>query len=114
MRLFRAVCTALFGIALLAACSSNGASTGPASGSSKAPKPSAPGFEGTYRFDFDGTEQLAGGTPKPTKPRTRTYALRSTCTDSGCVATATKLAEDSSRRKSDPPVDLVFDYIDGH
>jgi len=113
MRLFRAVCTALFGIALLAACSSNGASTGPASGSSKAPKPSAPSFEGTYRFDFDGTEQLAGGTPKPTKPRTRTYALRSTCTDSGCVATATKLAEDSSKRKSDPPVDLVFDYIDG-
>jgi hypothetical protein len=108
--MFRTVCTALLSIALLAACSAGGSSTGP----SKTPKPSAPGFDGTYRFDFDGAEQLAGGAPKPTKPRSRSYALRSTCTDSGCVATATKLADDNPKRKSDPPLDLVFDYIDGH
>ena len=110
MRMFRTVFTAALSIALLAACSAGGSSTG----SSKAPKPSAPGFEGTYRFDFDGTQQLAGGAPKPTKSRSRIYALRSTCTDSGCIATATKLADDNPKRRSDPPLDLVLDYIDGY
>ncbi len=110
MQIFRAVCAAALSIAVLAACSSGGSSNGP----SKAPKPSAPSFEGTYRFDFDGTQQLAGGEPKPTKSRSRIYAVHSTCTDSGCIATATKLADDNPKRKSDPPLDLVLDYIDGH
>lgn len=109
MRMFRTVCVAALSIAVLAACSDRGSP-----GASKAPKPTAPSFEGTYRFDFDGTQQLAGGEPKPTKSRTRTYALRSACTDSGCIATATKLADDDPKRKSDPPVDLVLDYVDGH
>jgi hypothetical protein len=110
MQIFRAACAAAMSIAVLAACSGGGSSNG----SSKAPKPTAPGFDGTYRFDFDGTQQLAGGAPKPTKSRSRIYALRSTCTDSGCVATATKLAEDDPKRKADPPVDLVLDYVNGH
>lgn len=109
MRMFRTVCVAALSIAVLAACSDRGSP-----GASKAPKPTAPSFEGTYRFDFDGTQQLAGGEPKPTKSRTRTYAVRSGCTDSGCIATATKLADDDPKRKSDPPVDLVLDYVDGH
>jgi hypothetical protein len=109
MRMFRTVCVAALSIAVLAACSDRGSP-----GASKAPKPTAPSFEGTYRFDFDGTQQLAGGEPKPTKSRTRTYALRSACTDSGCIATATKLADDDPKRKSDPPIDLVLDYVDGH
>jgi hypothetical protein len=109
MRMFRTVCVAALSIAVLAACSDRGSP-----GASKAPKPTAPSFEGTYRFDFDGTQQLAGGEPKPTKSRTRTYALRSACTDSGCIATATKLADDDPKRTSDPPVDLVLDYVDGH
>jgi len=109
MRIFRTVCVAALSIAVLAACSDRGSP-----GASKAPKPTAPSFEGTYRFDFDGTQQLAGGEPKPTKSRTRTYALRSACTDSGCIATATKLADDDPKRKSDPPVNLVLDYVDGH
>jgi hypothetical protein len=109
MRMFRTACVAALSIAVLAACSDRGSP-----GASKAPKPTAPSFEGTYRFDFDGTQQLAGGEPKPTKSRTRTYALRSACTDSGCIATATKLADDDPKRKSVPPVDLVLDYVDGH
>ena len=109
MRIFRVVCTAVLGIAVLASCGDRGSSAG-----SKPPKPSAPSFEGTYRFDFDGTQQLAGGEPKPTKSRTRIYALRSACTDSGCIATATKLADGDPKQKSDPPVDLVLDYVDGH
>ena len=109
MRMFRTVCVAALSIAVLAACSDRGSP-----GASKAPKPTSPSFEGTYRFDFDGTQQLAGGEPKPTKSRTRTYALRSACTDSGCIATATKLADNDPKRKSDPPVDLVLDYVDGH
>jgi serine/threonine-protein kinase len=114
MRIFRAVCAVALSIALLAACSDRGSPTGSSNGSTKASKPSAPSFDGTYRFDFDGTEQLAGGAPKPTKSRSRNYALRSTCTDSGCVATATKLADDDPKKKSDPPVNLVLDYIDGY
>jgi hypothetical protein len=113
MRIFRAVCAAALSVALLAACSAGGSSTG----SSKAPTPptpSGPKFEGTYRFDFDGTQQVAGGAPKPTKSRSRNYAVRSTCTDAGCIATATKLADGDPKRKSDPPLDLVLDYIDGH
>jgi hypothetical protein len=110
MRIFRTICTAVLSIALLAACSARGASNE----ASKAPKPSAPSFDGTYRFEFDGTQQLAGGEPKPTKSRTRLYALRSTCTDSGCIATATRLADGDPKRRSDPPVDLVLDYINGH
>ena len=109
MQIFRAVCAVALGIAVLAACGDRSSSAG-----SKAPKPSAPSLDGTYRFDFDGTQQLAGGEPKPTKPRTRLYALRSTCTDSGCIATATKLADDNPTQRSNPPVDLVLDYVDGH
>jgi len=109
VHLFRTVCVAALSVAVLAACADRGS---PAA--SKAPKPSAPSFEGTYRFDFEGSQQLAGGEPKPTRSRTRTYALRSACTDAGCFATATKLADDDPKRKSDPPVDLVLDYVDGH
>ena len=109
MHLFRTACVAALSVAVLASCADRGT---PAA--SKAPKPSAPSFDGTYRFDFDGSQQLAGGEPKPTKSRTRTYALRSTCTDAGCIATATKLADHDPKRKSDPPVDLVLDYVDGH
>jgi serine/threonine-protein kinase len=110
MRIVRTVGMAVLSIALLAGCSWGGSRHDP----STAPKPSAPGFEGTYRFDFDGTQQLAGGQSKPTTSRSRLYALRSTCTDTGCVATATKLADDNPHQKSDPPVDLVLDYIGGH
>ena len=106
---FRTVCVAALSIAVLAACSDRGSSA-----ASKAPKPSAPSFDGTYRFDFDGTQQLAGGEPKPTKSRTHIYALRSACTDAGCFATATQLADDDPKRKSDPAVDLVLDYVNGH
>ena len=57
MQILRTACTAALSIAVLAACSAVGSSRE----SSKPPKPSAPSFEGTYRFDFDGTQQLAGG-----------------------------------------------------
>ncbi|MGO9509795.1 MAG: hypothetical protein ACLPXZ_21525, partial [Mycobacterium sp.] len=94
----------------MAACSSGGLPPKAA----PAPTPSGPKFDGTYRFDFDGTQQLAGGAPKPTQSRARNYAVRSHCTDSGCIATATKLADGDPKRKSDPPLDLVLDYFDGH
>ncbi len=110
MHIFRTVCATAVSIALLAGCSSGSFSNGP----SKPPKPTAPSFEGTYRFDFDGTQQLAGGEPKPTKSRSRNYAVRSSCSDSGCIATATKLADGNPKQKSDPPVDLLLDYVDGH
>jgi hypothetical protein len=115
MQIFRTVCATVcsagLSIAMLAACSGGGSSL---SGSSPPPKPAAPRFDGTYRFDFDGSQQIAGGELKAAKSRSRNYALRTACTDSGCIATATKLADDDPTRKSDPPVDLVFDYFDGH
>ncbi len=110
MPIFRTGCMAVLSIALVAACSSGGLPPKAA----PAPTPSGPKFDGTYRFDFDGTQQLAGGAPKPTQSRARNYAVRSHCTDSGCIATATKLADNDSKRKSDPPLDLVLDYFDGH
>ena len=113
MRIFRAVCAVALSIALVAACADRGSPTGSPNGSSKAAKPSAPSFDGTYRFDFDGSQQLIHGEPIPTKPWSRTYALRSTCTDSGCVAIATSLADGNPKQKSDPPHDLVLDYVDG-
>lgn len=108
MRIFRTVCVAAASLAVLAACGDRSPQA------SKPPKPTAPSFDGTYRFDFDGNQQLVGGEPKPAKSRTHLYALRSTCTDAGCFATATQLADDDPKRKSDSPVDLVFDYVDGH
>ncbi|MGB9306296.1 MAG: hypothetical protein WCB92_22220 [Mycobacterium sp.] len=110
MPIFRTGCMAVLSMALVAACSSGGLPPKAA----PAPTPSGPKFDGTYRFDFDGTQQLAGGAPKPTQSRARNYAVRSHCTDSGCIATATKLADGDPKRKSDPPLDLVLDYFDGH
>lgn len=110
MRIFRIACAVALGVTVLTACTPRGSSTD----ASKAPKPSAPSFEGTYRFDFDGSQQLAGGELKPTKSRTRLYAIRSTCLDTGCIATATKLEDDNPKRKSDPAVNLVLDFVGGH
>src|ERR1700687_554902 len=103
MPIFRTGCMAVFSIALVAACSSGGLPPK----APPAPTPSGPKFEGTYRFDFDGTQQLAGGARKPPQPRSRSYAVRSNCTDTGCIATATKLADNDPKRRSDPPIDLI-------
>src|ERR1700753_2559818 len=85
------VCSAGCGIAMLAGCSAGGSSL---AGSSPPPKPTAPSFDGTYRFEFDGSQQIAGGEPKPVNSRTRNYALRTACSDAGGAATATKMAAD--------------------
>jgi hypothetical protein len=115
MQFFRTACatacSAWLGIALLAGCSSRDYTL---AGTPPPPKPTAPGLNGTYRLDFDGGQQIAGGELKPAKSRTRNYALRTACLDSGCIATATKLADDDPHKKADPPVDLVFDFVDGH
>ncbi|CAM2897092.1 hypothetical protein H7J50_18935 [Mycobacterium intermedium] len=110
MRTIRKACAIVLGIAMLSACGSRG----PADTSTKPPLPSAPSFEGTYQFDFDGAQQLAGGELKPTNSRTRLYAVRSTCLETGCIATATKLEDGNPKKKSDPAVDLVLDYVNGH
>jgi hypothetical protein len=109
MPIMRTGFMAVLSIALVAACSSGGLAPKPA----PAPTPSGPKFEGIYRFDFDGTQQLAGGAPKPTQSRSRSYAVRSNCTDTDCIATATRLADNDPKRRSDPPIDLIFDYFDG-
>lgn len=109
MRIVRIACSVVLSIGVLTACGQRSSSE-----VTKTPMPSAPSFEGTYRFDFDGAQQLAGGELKPTASRTRMYAIRSTCLETGCLATATKLADDNVKRKSDPAVDLVLDYVGGH
>ena len=62
-------------------------------------------FDGTYRFDFNPTNNTVMGSPNPpskdhpdSNPTTAWRAFRSTCTPAGCTATETKL-DDATHAK---------------
>ena len=70
-------------------------------------------LNGSYRLGFDAAEQLAGGAPKPYAAFSRSFAFRSTCTATGCIATGSRLKDDDPRQLADPPFSVVLDYVRG-
>jgi hypothetical protein len=74
-----------------------------------------PGYalNGTYRLDFDAAQQLAGGVSKPYDPFARWFAFRSTCSESGCIATASRVKADDPRQLAEPAFSVVLDWVGG-
>jgi hypothetical protein len=70
-------------------------------------------LDGTYRLDFDATQQLASGAPTPYDAFSRWFAFRSTCTSRGCIATGTRVRGDDTRQPVEPAFTVVLDYQDG-
>jgi serine/threonine protein kinase, bacterial len=86
------------------------------SSSTPAPVP-GPVLSGTYRFDFDFTNQTENGetitnkTGAPTS--TSWWAFRSLCTSAGCVATGTPLTNENHGLPIGYGTDVVR-FVDGH
>ena len=82
-----------------------------ASCSSPRPEPSpGPTFEGTFSAQF-GPRTTVQGTEVPDTTVTVSWVTRSSCSDAGCVATATEVAAPDDE---DPrPPNMVFDLVDG-
>jgi serine/threonine protein kinase, bacterial len=59
--------------------------------STRVPAVAGPVLDGTYRVDLDFEHQTLNGAPQPSSDTTAWWAFRSTCTPTGCAATATKL-----------------------
>ncbi len=70
------------------------------------PAVAGPVLDGTYRLDFDFAKTTVNGAPYPMNAADATslWAFRSSCSSTGCVATASKLGAD----KTD-----VFKFVDG-
>ena len=88
---------------------------GPAAQSStRDPAVVGPVLDGTYRVDLDFQHQSLNGSPNPQPNATGWWAFRSTCTPTGCVATATKLDADLNQAPNIPGSTDVFRFLDGH
>jgi len=107
MKFFHATVAAALGLAVATGCSSGEPSK--ESGSTAAHN--GPVLDGTYRVDLDGKQRLGNGTPMPIAPISNSYAFRSTCSPTGCVAAATLLQRDDIKRAANFPV--ILDYVDG-
>lgn len=105
----RGVGVALLVVAVVAGCSSDKGDTAKPDGGESA-KPAGPSLEGTYRLDFDATKRTALGQPSPQDQAfSWKWAFRSTCGDSGGVATATRLNNDGSLSNTR----AALDFLDG-
>ncbi|MGO9031839.1 protein kinase domain-containing protein [Mycobacterium sp.] len=88
---------------------------GPAAQSStQDPAVVGPVLDGTYRVDLDFQHQMLNGSPNPQPNATGWWAFRSTCTPTGCVATATKLDANLNQAPNIPGSTDVFRFLDGH
>ena len=88
---------------------------GPAAQSStRDPAVAGPVLDGTYRVDLDFQHQSLNGSPNPQPNATGWWAFRSTCTPTGCVATATKLDANLNQAPNIPGSTDVFRFLDGH
>lgn len=71
---------------------------------------SGPSLEGNFKVDI-GPTATPDGKPVAGTARTETWAARSTCRGSECVATVSVV--DPKNPSGPPALTLVFDYIDG-
>lgn len=96
---FRGIGAAILVLATVAGCSS-----------SPEEQTKSGGLDGIYRLDFDPSQRTALGEPAAQSgPIVAKWAFRSTCSDSGCVATATKLLNDGKASTTQ----AVLDQLDG-
>jgi hypothetical protein len=73
-------------------------------------QPPGPTFDGTFSAQF-GPRTTVQGAEVPDTTATVTWVARSSCADTGCVATATEVAPPDAE---DPrPPKMVFDVVDG-
>jgi hypothetical protein len=87
---------------------------GPAAQSStQDPAVARPVLDGTYRVDLDFQHQRLNDSPNPQPNATGWWAFRSTCTPTGCVASATKLDANLNQTPKIPGSTDVFHFVDG-
>jgi hypothetical protein len=97
-------------LTFVAACASHASEVQPSG--QPAPATQSGGFNGVYRTEYVGDEQVWNGKPSPAELAARQYAFRSTCETDGCVATGIRLDDgDTGKVYSDdgkdvPPVTL--------
>ncbi len=107
MTIARGLAAAVLAVGVVVGCSSG---TNAGAGSSSRARPVAPPavLDGTYSISYDYGAKTVNGKPTPT-PRQQpdAWAVRSTCTDHGCVATRSVIKDG----KPDWP--MVFDFVDG-
>lgn len=68
-------------------------------------------LDGAYRMDVAVDKMETNGAPDPGPPFSRNFGIRSACTDSGCVATLTRLKDDDPNGLQGAGIPL--DYING-
>jgi serine/threonine-protein kinase len=73
-----------------------------------APPPNTGPFTGTYRADYGAPTDLDGKPFEGTPPTTITWAIRSACRPTGCVATASRLGGGAALLST-----MVFDDVGG-
>jgi hypothetical protein len=101
---------------LVAACSQG---PGRSAQSASSTQPQAAGaFQGVYRAEYAGDEQVWNGKPSPGEVSSRQYAIRSACRGEACVATGVRLRDDDATKtfQSDSGQDvapLTLDRVDG-
>jgi len=94
----------------------NTVSAPPAGSPAATPVPTAPAFDGTYRFDYDYNKQTINGAPYAvhTTDTTSWWALHSSCRSTGCVATATELDPKDHQMAHTPATSAEYRFVDGH
>jgi hypothetical protein len=100
---------------LAVACTSGPGGT-PAASTGRPSGPAA--FQGVYRAEYAGDQQVWNGKPNPADLSTRQYAIRSACAGARCVATGVRLRDDDATHvfSSDDGKDvapLTLDFVGG-
>ena len=76
--------------------------------------PPAAVLDGIHRLDIDGAKKTSNGAPAPSPGNASSWwAFRSTCTSTGCVATATKLDDTNQQVAATPPHTAELHFVNG-
>jgi hypothetical protein len=105
---YRGVAVGMLVAAVVAGCSSG--DSGETAETATPGRADGPVLDGVYRLDFDVAKRTALGQPAPrTEPVVARWAFRSSCADTGCVATATRIKADGSATNTR----TTLDFLDG-